>query len=445
MNEIISWQGASIQLKSYYILVLVAFLFVLMKFRKQRFSILIILLFFNGLFAFYGKNLQNGYRITMVILTIYWLYRTNPFHNKIPDTIFLSYSLFTFIFLFTAYINKDYFSIVFSQYSRYFILFALFFILLKYRDNIPFRLWLEKLIYNLLLIQIFLSIAKLILLGPKESIVGSIASQGGATATSLPLLGFMFFWLKKQGKLERQDWLIVLGLATIGFVSLKRAIWFIMPILVAFLMFYVPRRKIPNRVALISILAIPLVFYFGIRLNPTLNREGRIWGSFDPGFAINYARTYSFGEQNRNEKGVGRGGATFLLIQKFVNNDFNKKEWTGYGLRFIYATNYVDFQELNLGINHIGSATGAFQTMVSNGYLGIIALFWFSMSIVLKTKNKRFRYVLVAFMIWEYFFYTGSVLREIPLSFLLIYLIVFSGEKTENKIVKQKNILSYET
>jgi hypothetical protein len=296
-----------------------------------------------------------------------------------------------------------------------------------------------------LLIQILLSIAKLIIIGPAESIVGSIASQGGAIATSLPMLGFMFIWLKKQGKLERNDWLVTLGLASIGFVSLKRAIWFIMPILIGLLMFYVPKRKIPNRVAILASLAIPLVFYFGIRLNPTLNKERKIWGSFDPGFALNYAKVYSFGENEQSEKGVGRGGATILLIEKFVNFDFNEKEWTGYGLRFIYAANYNEFQDLNLGINHIGSATGAFQTMVSNGYIGIIAILWFALSILLKTQNRRLRYVLVGFFCWEYFFYTGSVLREMSLSFLLIYLVLFSNIIIDYKKTRVNKKIVHET
>jgi hypothetical protein len=425
MGDII-WQEASIQVKIFYIFVLLAFVYTIIKYRKNKFSVLVILIFFNGLFAFFGKNIQNGYRIGLVLLTLYWLYKSDPFNYSKYGNVIISFVFFTLTFLFTSFNNSDYFFIIFSQYSRYFILFSLFFILKKYCSYVPFSLWLEKLIYDLLRIQVILSVVKLIIIGPTESIVGSVASQGGAVATSLPLLGFMVIWVNKRGKLERDDWFFIAGLGLIGFMSLKRAIWFIMPVLITLLMFYVPRRKIPNKVILLSVLAIPLIFYVGLRLEPTLNREGKIWGSFDPEYAFNYAQVYTFGEKDKNEKGAGRGGATLLLFDKIVNNDIGEKDWTGYGLRFIYAVDYNEFQDLNLGINHLGSATGVFQTMVSNGYLGIVALLWFIISMLLKTKNRRLRTVIILFFCWEYFLYTGIVIRELSLSFLLIYVVIAS-------------------
>jgi hypothetical protein len=426
MSNIIDWQESGSLIKVYYLLVLIAFVYILTKYRRNKFSILIILIFFNGLFAFFSKNLQNGYRITLVILTLYWLFKTDPIKNSHQNNIIISFVLFSLIFLLTAFKNDDYFFIIFSQYSRYFILFSLFFILKKYCNDGSFRVWIETLIYDLLLIQIILSIAKFFITGPIESVVGSVASQGGALATSLPMVGFMYLWVKKKGKLENRDWFFTLGLAFIGFMSLKRAIWFIMPVLISLLIFYVPKRKIPNKVILFSMLFVPLFFYFGIRLNPFLNKEGKIWGSFDPEFALNYAKVYSFGEKDQNESGTGRGGAAFLLVDNFLKFDFNKQDWTGYGLRFIYATDYDTFQDLNLGINHLGSATGAFQTMVSNGFICIIALVWFVISMIVKTVNSRLRFVILLFFVWEYFFYTGIVIRELSLSFLLIYVIIFS-------------------
>jgi hypothetical protein len=427
MVDVIRWQESGSSIKAYYIIVIFSFIYILFKYRKHSFSALIILFFFSGLFSFYGKSLQNAYRIILLILTLYWLLRTKPFKNSHSNRIIISFIFLTITFLFTSYRNGDYLFIIFSQYSRYFILFSMFFILKKYSNDNLFRNRLEKIIYDLLLIQIILSIFKLIIIGPIESIVGSVASQGGAIATSVPMLGFMFIWVKKKGRLEQNDWVFIIGLIFIGFLSVKRAIWFMMPVIVSLLMFYVPKRRVPNKVILYSVLAVPLIFYLGVRLNPSLNREEKIWGSFDPEYAINYAQVYSFGEKDQKEKGTGRGGATLLLFNKFINSDINDKEWTGYGLRFIYATNYTEFNELNLGINHLGSATGAFQTMVSNGYLGILALVWFITSMLLRAPNKRLRIVLIFFFCWEYFFYTGILIRELSLSFMLIYIVLFSG------------------
>lgn len=421
--------GTKGQFGIYYLLVFLSLVYLLYTYRKQKFFLLIILLFYNGLFGFLGKDAQNVYRIVLVIITLYWIIRLNLFNKLEGRGVLISSIFFTVTFLSTSFISDDYFQITFSQYSRYFILFSLFFILLKNRENVLLKDSLDNLIYKLLLLQVLLTLAKFFIIGLNESVVGSIASQGGAIATSLPILGLFFIWYNKKGVFERKDWIIIIGLLFIGFISGKRAVWFIFPVILALLMFYVPRRKIPGKLTLISLVTIPLVFYLGIRLNPTLNKEQKIWGSFDLVYAINYAETYSFGEQDIEERGSGRGSATLLLFDNFVNGTLQKTDWIGYGLKSIYATDYVEFSELGFGISGKGAATGVFQTMVSNGYIGILATLWFALSMLLYTKNRRLRIVLIGFFFWEYFFYTGIALREPALSFLLIYIVLFSPKK----------------
>jgi hypothetical protein len=276
-----------------------------------------------------------------------------------------------------------------------------------------------------------------------ESIVGSIASQGGANATVFPILGFMFLWLKNKGKFEAKDWLFTFGLAFIGFVSLKRAIWFIMPILMVLVLFYIPKQKIPLKVAILSLFFVPLVFYIGVRSNPTLNKEGTFGGSFDLNYVFDYAQNYMFGSKDNKQTGQGRGGATLMVYNKLVSGVVTEKDWLGYGLRFMYATDYAEFDEMEFGINGKGAATGFFQTFVSNGYVGIVATIFFVLSLLYKTKNKRLRNVLFGIFCWEYFFYTGIILRELSLSFLLIYIVLFSGTdyKVINKSIRTNKIV----
>jgi hypothetical protein len=445
MNDIILWDSSGWNVRGYYLIVLGFLLYYLFRYRKQKLSIYILLLFFNGMFSFYGKNLQNVYRIVLVMLTIYWIIRTNGVKNFNKFSIIGCFIFFSITFLYATITNGDYFFIVFSQYSRYFILFSLFFILRRLFGDQQFRVWIEKLIYEILILQIILSIIKFIIIGTAESIVGTVASQGGAVATTLPMMGFMFLWLKKRGKFERNDWFIIFGLAFIGFVSLKRAIWFIMPILIILLMFFVQKKKIPLKVSIYALLAVPLVFYFGVRFNPSLNKEGHFGGSFDMGYAVDYAQKYMFGEKDINQPGQGRGGATLLLYDKFVNGDLRAQDWLGYGLRFMYTTDYEAFDELGFGISGKGAATGVFQTMVTSGYLGIIATILFVFSLLYQTKNQRLRIVLIGVFCWEYFFYTGILIRELSLSFLLIYVILYSNVIEIDKEREHNIKIVYET
>lgn len=426
-ENLVVWGASLGQIRFYYVFVMISLIYLLIKYRNSPFSLFIILMFYQGFFSFLSKDIHNIYRIALTFISLFYLFHTQSIvPTKRTKYVYLSFTIFTIVFFLTSIINHDYFNIVFSQYSRYFILFAIFLILNKYQQDEKLKQKLFALIYLLLGIQIFLSVIKFFIMGPTESIVGSIGSQGGALATSLPILGFMFLWILRKGYFDIKDWIFVLSLMVISFVSLKRAIWFVMPIVILLFVFYIPRRKVTIKIGLIALIAIPLIFYFGVRLNPTLNEEGKIGGRFDSQYALDYAKIYMFGDDQNIQKGTGRGGATYLLIDKFFKEDKSINDWFGYGLRFIYATNYEEFEELNFGLNSKGAATGVFQNYVAGGFLGIFATILFSLSMLLNIKGKRIKYVVIGFFLWEYFFYTGIILREYSLSFILIFLIVFS-------------------
>ena len=433
----ISWSASGVSIKIFYFIVSILFVYLIFKYRKRQISLFIILIFFNGLFGFLGKDIQNYYRIVLVIYLLLVLINSKSIYRTIQQTksVLVGFLVFSVSFLFTAFVNNDYFFIIFSQYSRYFIIFFLFIILKSLSEKEVYRVHFAQVITDLLIVQIILSIGKYFLIGIEESMVGSVASQGGALATSLPILGFIFIWIKKKGLLERNDWVFIIGLLFVGFVSNKRAIWFIMPVILTLFLFYIPKKRIPVKLIAFSAIVVPLVFYLGLRLNPSLNQEGRTWGSFDPGFAINYARVYTFGDKNNQESGTGRGGANILLYQKIAGGNLHSEDWYGYGLRFMYTTSYEEFSDLGFGISHKGAATGVFQTLVSNGIVGIIATIWLAFSMILQIKNRRLKYVIIGFFCWEYFFYTGSILRDAPLALLLLYSILFSSDHYADEII----------
>lgn len=169
------------------------------------------------------------------------------------------------------------------------------------------------------------------------------------------------------------------------------------------------------RVFLYTLLAVPLVFYLGIRFSPSLNKEGKVGGSFDINYALDYAQSYMFGEKENNQQGQGRGGATLLVFNKLIDGNLSENDWLGYGLRYMYTTDYTQFDELGLGISSKAAATGIFQTLVAGGYIGIIATIWFMFSLLIQTRNRRLRYVLIGIFCWEYIFYTGMIIRDLSL------------------------------
>jgi hypothetical protein len=229
--------------------------------------------------------------------------------------------------------------------------------------------------------------------------------------------------------------LIILLLLFIGFGSMKRAIWFIMPVVVFLFIHYIPRRRLTKK-NLIYIPVIFLIFYVGLRLNPTLNPQSDYWGKFDPGFAYKYARNYSIGSEESVSEGTGRVGATLNLFKAIFSNSWDRNTLFGFGLKEMYVTTSAEFDGEKYGLNTKGSATGVIQTYISGGITSIITTLLLAGIIVFYVKNKRIRTALILIFLWEYLFYTGIILRTPALSFLLVFSIVYSNWLSERIQVK---------
>ncbi len=428
------WFASFVELSLLYTVVLFTLIYMLRKYRGEKFYILGILLFYPAFFDFFGKNFQDAYKVVVLAITLWVCFKANVFakRRKGDGLIIAFFGLFTITFALSAFVGNDSISIIFSQYSRYLITICLWFLirneLYRKQGNIKKMSFFT---FELILMQIIITLGKLVIFGGRqiESLVGSISHIGGAAGTTIPILGFIVLWYYRRGRFSRKDWYFIAGLMLIGFLTGKRAIWFIMPLVIAAFMIYVPRLKI-NKSFLFGILLAPLAFYLGARLTPTLNPENKVWGSFDINYAFDYAEKYQFGAPavNQENKNQGRSGATMLLWYKIMSdNSFSIKDWTGRGLSVMYSTDYKEFNELNLGIEHKGTATGVFQSYVTTGYLGIIATVLFFFSMLWKVRTKRIRYVLIVIVAWEYFLYTGIIFRTPAFMFLIIYFIHYTN------------------
>jgi hypothetical protein len=414
------------------------FIYCIYRFRTNVLYLLIILIFYDGLFAYYGDQIWNAYKTIIPILTIYCASKYKAFTNfeKEDYIVFGTFLLFSFSFMLSAYLNGDYFTITFSQFSKYFDVFLLFFIFKRISTHSGYHF--EKIInlmYTLLIIQILLTLIKFSVYGFYESIVGSISFTGGAAASILPILGFIFIWFMRKGALKRNDWILTLLLMFIGVVSMKRAIWFIMPLIILLFLYYVPRKRIPKNF-FYALPLIPIAFYFAVRMNPTFNKESSKWGSFNLSYVLESSREYTFGSKDSNEKGQGRGGAVILLLDNLFHKEPNIRTLFGFGLRDMYATDYDQFDELGFGLNHKGSATGLFQSYVSTGYVGMFLTMLFIFTILKTIREKRLRTVLTLLFCWEYIFYTGSIIRNPAIAILLVFIISYANTSFNPKPVQ---------
>jgi hypothetical protein len=419
------------------------FLYIIFKNKNNTIKILIILCFYSGLASFYGKGIENPYKIIVVLLSLYILQKNNGLSglNKRESFLLFVFVIFSVSFLYSAIINGDYFKLVFSQYGKYITPICLFFVFKRILIKSPgtfinFR----KLFFSLLTIQVFLTAVKILTVGLKESPVGSMAYIGGGAATLVPVLGFILMWLYKQGDFKRKDWYYIFLLIFVGFASLKRAIWFILPTIVILFLYYIPKRlKISNLINYIPL--IPLIFYAGVRLNPTLNKEGKLGGSFDLQYVLDYVKIYSFGEATGTSNiqlGTGRGGATLLLVGKLFNKQpLSFSDYWGSGLQEVYTTDYEQFNDEKYGVNSKGAVTGVFQSYISSGFVGVLITILLIISILGLIKETRIRTTIALLMFWDYFFYSGLILRTQSLFVLFFFIIIYSNLQYEQKLYRK--------
>jgi hypothetical protein len=426
----------------YWYFVLLTFIYILYKNRKNSIKVLIVLCFYSGLAAFFGKGIENSYKVGLVLFSIYVLLKYHGLSglNKKGGLLLLVFVLFSVSFLYSTYINGDYFKLIFSQYGKYVTPICLFFVFnsVLIKDPRAF-ISLRDLFFTLLTTQILLSAVKIFTIGVVESTVGSLSFTGGGVAAEVPVLGFILLWLQKRGEFKRKDWIYTFLLLLIGVASVKRAIWFIMPVIVFLFMYYVNRKlKIGKVWYFLPI--VPFIFYLGVRLNPSLNREGRVGGSFDLQFAIDYVQSYNFGKTKETsdiQLGQGRGGATFLLFEKAFNSkSLSFNDFWGSGLQQIYTTNYEQFDNEKYGVNSKGAVTGVFQTYIVSGFIGVIFTILLIFSILYMIKEPRIRTTIAILMFWDYLFYSGLILRMQSLLILLFFIITYANLQFEERLNK---------
>ena len=461
--------------------VLFALLYLLRQYKKDNVSVLLLLMFFPSIFIFLGSAVNNLYKIVVLAYTIYCTYRRKVWHlkSKINQLWTGAFVLFTVaFFVAVSQITGNTITIIFSQYARYLEIYCLYFLL---QDAIGKRQqgkMLLQLFYQIFLVQILISVLKFILFNGRqiESLVGSLSIIGGAMGTTIPIFGFIILWFYRNRRMTWKDGLFVAGLLLIGFTTGKRAVWFVLPVVIAAFMVYVQGIRL-NKYIVLGIAAIPIVFYFGARLTPSLNPEHKVWGSFDLEYMFDYAETYQFGEEglsvSNNKKNVllssvdgrlvendtrtaaGRGNATIELFKLMFSGEANQQDWIGLGFSAMYSTDYGEFLELPLTIKlaYKGAATGMFQSYVTTGILGVITTIIFCFLPFFFIHHIRLRWVLLGIVAWEYFMYTGIMFRTPAFMAVFLFALFYSNQqievaqwrKKERKCLQQMKDTTYET
>lgn len=441
----------------YSIVVLIALIFLLRRYKSNQIAIFIIILFWGGLFADMGKIVQNIYKISVVIFAIHLPYKYY-FKKEIRAVRPLWIALGAFV-VFVVCVNLIFHResplLVFAQMYKYIVPAALFPILLHVCKHTINAYRLNRLFGEILVIQIVLNVIKLALVGGwYEGLVGSITGvAGGGAGTTLPLLGLCWFALNTNMNIgNKKSILFLIGFLFIGWMAGKRAVWLLFPILFFLLGIFVSKTISMKRM-LPLLLLLPLFLYLGLRFSPTLNPEKKIWGSFDPVYAWNYTMEYSTGRKDvagNREVGSGRVGANTLLFQIFFNkgDDLNaSSRLIGLGTGHVFAPNYEDYsnREYYLGISTRGALTGFGMFVMAFGVIGLTLFILYILRLTFYTKNRNLRYIFCGVILFDFIFYNSTIVQDPALMVFMMFFIAYSNKvySKDGKFIDNTSLYKY--
>lgn len=428
------------QLYLYYFALIVIYLFFFRGFKLTIFSLFIAIIFNQGiifsLFTTYGRQFVEIVLFIISLVALSWI---NIKKISLTDKrVFILFMLFT-VFFYIKYIFYGV-SLLFAsyQYVKFYFSFAFYFSL-KYNKSFTRNIdYYATLFHKFVLFQIVFSVVKIIILGLRENIIGSVGSTGGSLSITIALTGIILFWGMNDCRIDRKDMYLYLLVLLVPIASNKRAIWFLYPILI--LLMTSPKLDIKNiRKLFILLLFVPLIVYFGFRFNPSLNPERKLWGTFDYNYSIDYMLSYSGVSEEKidSDYAQGRWGATMQIMKNIVANPLLNEYVIGLKPTSTGKVDTEEFKPEDYGLKYGTLISGLGRTLYSNGYVISFLLIVMLLSMISQIQNKKIRRVLYFYFIWELIFYTGNMILSRSHTLLWIVLIVILQIKY-NKI-QQRN------
>lgn len=440
--ELIPWLSVVGQIMMQ-IFVICILIYMLWRYRRDSLFVCLVMLFFPRVFIFMGKNMENLYKISLLLMVLYTCWERKVWIRYGPKDMgyLLAFAVLSAAFFFSTIVySNDGWTIIFSQYARYLEMFLLWFVL---KDAILYRGQKQQLLdflYQIVIIQIIISLFKLFIFQSQyEGLVGSFTILGGGVGTSFPILGFYVLYIYRKGVFKKVDWLLLAGLFLLGWTTGKRAVWIILPIVIMLFFSYVRGVRL-NKYMILGLLAFPIVIYFGARLTPTLNPEHKVWGSFDLQHVFDYANKYQFGEegiegqdenirensqvmymggqygvQDEQIEAAGRGNATIELFKLiFGPRTLTEQDIWGTGLTTYYSTTYEEFDKvpLTIHLSYKGAATGFFQMYATIGVVGAILMTIFALLPYTRLRHRKMKWVMIGVFCYDYFMYNATSSRN---------------------------------
>jgi len=414
----------SVSLLVYYVTILIIYAFFLRGVKFTPLSLIIILLFNYGIVLLFDPA-GTASKILFLVLPVLIMKGWNIKRLSSNDVLVLA--LFA-VFTGFHFIQYQYYSHPFlwplNHYIKYLIPVVIY---LSVNGTVSpsSSYYYLGLTIRLLQFQVAFSVLKMLVIGFRENIVGSITNEGGSIAVTFPLLGVVLLWLHKKGVFKLKDYLIAVSLLTMAIASNKRAVWFLFPMVLLVLSSNLKQVFKMRRIGLALVIA-PIILYSGLRLNPTLNPDRVMWGTFDPNYAIDYALNYSGVSEDKAGTGQGRWGASMAIVESTLKTPLSGTSIWGLPKNVRGRADYSDFNTDELGFQIHTGVSGIGSGIVRMGWPASMALFFTYFTMIMGVKTRSVRNALMLLYLWDYLLYSGVFIFSYGQTILLVLTIVYA-------------------
>ncbi len=169
-------------------------------------------------------------------------------------------------------------------------------------------------------IQLPTAIAKMFIYGQGENAIGTYAFHGGGLSVLMPLVVIAYAfsgWI--LGNHKKRYLVICCAASAFAIIGGKRAFVFFLPVVLFDILFNLKSQLRQDKTIILRATAlIILTGFISLKLVPTLNVEGKIGGSVDVTYALEYAMQYSSKETD-DYMSEGRW-TTAQVISKWLAN-----------------------------------------------------------------------------------------------------------------------------
>jgi len=446
----------------YFLFVFLGMLYTFYKVGINRISILMVFVFWEGFFDYlddiFGMpgmpGILNVYKIAIVVyaVSLTWNKIFRFVKNKTDLAVDVTFLLFSASYWTTYYL---YGGAILTILSQYFYKYGFVWIAYHYfKDityNMPKRDYVKNVLLTILFVQIAISVFKIFLIGFQiEGLVGSMGFGGGGAAVVIPIVALIFYWLIRNGRFTKMDWIVAALILTISIASGKRQPVIIYPAVLLTLFVFVSQSVRPS-VFLKYLLVALVIFYIGVRMTSTFTPEKKVGGSFDISYVSGYILNYYFGTRQISEifkddyQGIGRGAGIVLYFKPQMLTLSSPKELLfGKGLYEVATKKYGRFTapgRSDYGVQHDGLLGEAGALLYTLGYVGTTLMLLMAATIIFSIKNKRLAWVVFLYFFFDFLLYYNQVLFFNSSSLIVLIIIFYANSLEKEKMTFLKRRL----